>query len=100
MYCKIQGGDCEFLLPKSKLELRPTGFGFHACRVKEGNLQSHLGEAFALDRAIQKNCAKLWGVRFTSLTDNYALRFILTYDGPNPVLLRLQMRFMLVTMDI
>ena len=39
-------------------------------------------------------------MRFTSLTDNYALRFILTYDGNNPVILRLQMRFMLVSMDI
>ena len=30
----------------------------------------------------------------------YALYFILSYDGPNPVLLRIQMRLMLWTMDI
>ena len=41
-------------------------------------------------------------MRFTSLTDCYILRFILTYDyaGSNPVLLRLQMRFILCAVDI
>ena len=34
------------------------------------------------------------------ITDCYALRFIMTYDGPNPVILRLQMRFMMWGMDI
>ena len=74
MHREILGGDCEFLRPKSILRLRPTGFGSRRCRGKESNLHSHLGEAFALDWAIQKNRAKLWGVRFTSLTDNFSLR--------------------------
>ena len=49
MQREIEGGDCEFLLPKSKLELRPTGFGSRACHGKEGNLHSHLGEALDLN---------------------------------------------------
>ena len=92
---KIAGGKCEFLLPKSKLQLRSTGFGSRASRGREANLHSHLGKGFALDWAINKNRAKLRGVRFTALTDCFALRFILTYAGTNPALLRLQMRFML-----
>ena len=78
MQREVEGGKHEFFLPKSTLELRPTGFGSRACCGKEAKLHSHLGEAFALDWAINTNCAKLWGVRFTSLTDYYALCFILT----------------------
>ena len=100
MQREVEGGNCEFLLPKFKFELRPSEFGSCACRGKESNLHSHLGGAFALDWVIQKSCAKLWGVRFTSLTDCHAIRVILTYDGSNPVLLRLQMSFMLCAMDI
>jgi hypothetical protein len=39
-------------------------------------------------------------VRFSAITDCYALPFILSYDGPNPVILRLQMRLMLWAMDL
>ena len=84
---KIAGSECEFLLPKSKLQLRSTGFGSSAARCRKANLHSHLGKGFALDWAIHKNCAKLWGVRFTALTDCFALRFILTYTRTNPALL-------------
>ena len=63
-------------------------------------MHSHLGEGFCLDLAINRNRAKLWGVRFSAITDCYALRFILSYDGPNPVILRLQMRLMLWAMDL
>ena len=34
------------------------------------------------------------------ITDYYALHFILSYDGPNPVIMRLQMRMMLWAMDL
>ena len=53
MHCKILGGDCEFLLPRSILQLRPTGFGSRRCRGKESSLHSHIEEAFALNWAIQ-----------------------------------------------
>jgi hypothetical protein len=35
-----------------------------------------------------------FGQRFVWLTDCYALKFILSYDGKNPAILQLQMRFM------
>ena len=97
---EMEGGDCEFLLPNTTLRLRSTGFGSRRTRGREDSLHSHLGEAFALDWAIHKCRAKIWGTRFTALTDCFALRFILSYDGPNPVLLRLQMRFQLWAMDL
>ena len=100
MHREMAGSECEFLLPKTTLRLRTTGFGSRATKGREKFLHSHLGEAFALDWAIHKNRAKLWGVRFTALTDCYALRFILSYDGTNPVLLRQQMRFQLWAMDL
>ena len=39
-------------------------------------------------------------IRFTAITDCYALRFILSYDRPNVVILRLHMRSMLWAMDL
>ena len=53
------GGDCKLLLPRSILQLRLAGFGSRQYRGKENTLHSHLGEAFALDWAIQKNSACL-----------------------------------------
>ena len=97
---EMNGAECEFLLPKVDLRLRTTGFGSRRSRGRERCLHSHLGEAMALDWGIHKNRPKLWGIRFTGLTDCYALRFILTYDGPNPVILRIQMRFQLWAMDL
>ena len=54
---EIAGGNCKFMLPKSNLELRMTGFGSRAARGCESSLHSHLGEAFALDWAINRNGA-------------------------------------------
>ena len=85
----IDSGNCEFLRPQSKLLLRTTGFGSHKTRGREQYLNSHLDEGFFLDWAINRNRAKLWGICFTEITDCYCLRFILSCDGPNPVILRL-----------
>ena len=97
---EMEGGECEFLKPGSKLLLKSTGFGSRKARGRESTLHSHLGEGFCLDWAINRNRSKLYGTRFSAITDCYALRFILTYDGPNPVILRMQMRFMLWAMDL
>ena len=98
---EVEGGECEFLKAGSKLMLlKSTGFGSRRARDREADLHSHLEEGFSLDWAINHNRAKLWSVRFTAITDCYALRFILSYDGPNPVILRLQMRLMLWAMDL
>ena len=73
---EMSGGDCEFLLPKSTPRLWSTGFGLQTTQGRDSCLHFHLGEAFALDWAIHKNRAKLWGIRFTSLNDCFALRFL------------------------
>ena len=39
-------------------------------------------------------------MRFTWITDCYGIKFILSYDGVNAVLQRLQMRLMCWDMDI
>ena len=92
---EMAGGECEFLKENSKSLLRTTGFGSRKTRGRESSLHSHLGEDFILDWSINMQRAKLQGVRFTAIIDCYALMFILSYDGPNTVILRLQMRLML-----
>ena len=94
MEAEIAGGECKFATDDPLIRLRPIGFGSRRSKGRESVLHSHLGEAFALDWAINKNRNKLFGQMFTAITDNYALRFIMTYDGANAVLLRLQQRFM------
>jgi len=42
----------------------------------------------------------LFGQRFVWTTDCYAIKFILSYDGANPAILRLQMRLMCWDVDI
>ena len=97
---EISSGICDFLDEKSKAKFLPVAFGSRRARGDECKLHSHLGEGFYGDWAINKNRACLWTNRFTWITDCYALRSILTYDMPNPVLLRLQMRIMLWSVDI
>ncbi len=80
--------------------LRPVAFGGRRSRGNEIRLHSHLGECFAGDWAINKNRHMLFGQRFVWVTDCYAARFILSYDGNNPAILRLQMRLMCWDVDI
>jgi hypothetical protein len=42
----------------------------------------------------------LFGTGFVWVTDCYAIRFILSYDGNNPAVLWLQMQLMCWDMDI
>ena len=97
---KMAGTECEFLRPDSQLKLRTTGFGSRKTQGRENKLHLHLGEEFCLDWAIHRNRTKLYGTCFIAITDCYGLRFILSYDGPNAVILRLQMRLMLWSMDL
>lgn len=63
-------------------------------------LHSHLGEGFAGDWAISKCRHMCFGRRFVWVTDCHAIRFILSYSGGNPAVLRLQMQLMGWDMDI
>jgi hypothetical protein len=95
-----EGGECEFLLPGSQLTLHPIAFGCRRIRGNKKRLHSHLGEGFAGDWAINKIRHLIFCREFTWVTDCYALRFILSYDGNNPAILCLQMRLMCWSMTI
>ena len=94
------GSDFSFMTKESSAVLRPVAFGGRRSRGNEIRLHSHLGECFAGDWAINKNCHMLFGQRFVWVTDCYAAHFILSYDGNNPAVLRLQMRLMSWDIDI
>ncbi len=96
----MYGGKFEFMDKSSQYTLHPVAFGCRRTRGNERRLHSHLGEAFAGDYAINKCCHMCFGQRFTWVTDCYALKFILSYDGRNSAILHLQMRFMYWDMDI
>ena len=46
---EMEGDDYDFLLPKSTLCLRSTGFGSRTPHGRKSTFHSHLGEDFALD---------------------------------------------------
>ena len=100
MHREMRGGKCEFLRDESRLMLHPVAHGSRRSCGRECQLHSYLGELFAGDWAINKCRHMCWGMRFSWITDCYAVKFILTYDGGNPVILRQQMRFMGWDMDI
>jgi hypothetical protein len=94
MHKCMQGGSFNFMTKASTTLLHSVAFG---CRHMHGNkkrLHSHSGEGFSCDYAINKCGHMAFGQRFIWVTDCYALTFILSYDGRNPAILRLQMRFM------
>jgi hypothetical protein len=92
--------DLAFMTKEAKGMLRPVGFGGRRCHGNKIRLHSHLGEGFAGDWAINKNCHMLFRTRFVWVTNCYAIRFILLYDGNNPTVLCLQMRLMCWNVDI
>jgi hypothetical protein len=94
------GKDFSFMMKESSAALQPVAFGGRKCCRNKTSLHSHLGEGFSGDWAINKNRHMLFGTRFVWVTDCYVIRFILSYKGANPAVLRLQMRLMCWDMDI
>jgi hypothetical protein len=94
------GSDFAFMTKDAKGVLCPVAFGGRRCRGNEVRLHSHLSEGFTGDWAINKNRHMLFGTRFVWVTDCYAIRFILSYDGNNLAVLRLQMQLLCWDMDI
>jgi hypothetical protein len=74
--------------------LHPVCFGAWKCRGNKVWLHSHLGKCFAGDYGINKNRHYVFGQRFIWVMDCYAVKFLLSYKGGNPAILRLQMRLM------
>jgi hypothetical protein len=81
MHWNMQGGSFDFMTRDSTTTLHPVAFGCHCMQGNEKCLHSHLGEAFALDYAINKCRHMAFGQHFVCVTDCYALKFILSYDG-------------------
>ena len=100
MTSQMTGGHFDFMTKESQATLHPVAFGCRHTRGNEIRLHSHLGEGFAGDWSINKCRHMCFGQRFTWVTDCYAIKFILSYDGRNSAILRLQMRFMCWDMDI
>ena len=104
MLREAEGGPCEFLTNSKDVgappRLRPICMGSRRNKGYETRLHSHLGEGFTLDWAIGQTKLYNWGCRFTNISDCYSLKFVMSYEGNNPVVLRMQMRLMLQNMDI
>jgi hypothetical protein len=85
-----------FMSKDSKAILQPICFG---ARKTRGN-EVRLGKGFSGDYAINKCRQYVFGQRFVWVTDCYAIKFILSYEGGNPAILRLQMHLMCWDVDI
>ena len=75
-----------FMTKGSKATLRPICFGARRSRGNKIRLHSHLGEGFSGDYAINKCRQYVFGQRFVWVTDCYAIKFILSYEGGNPAI--------------
>ncbi len=94
------GEDFSFMTKSSTAVLHLVAFGSRRCRGNEVRLHSHLGEGFSGDYAMNKCRHYLFGQRFVWVTNCYAIKFILSHDGANHAILRLQLRLMGWDVDI
>ena len=85
---------------KSMPQLKPVCFGSRSCKGYETRLHSYLGEGFRGDWALGKFHHYLWGMRNTWATNKYALIFLINYDNGNGPFCRLQIRIMMMRIDI
>jgi hypothetical protein len=100
MHRCMQGEGFDFMSKTSTAILHPVAFWCQRTRGNEKRLRSHLGEGFFGNWSINECRHMCFGQRFMWVTDCYAIKFILSYDGHNPSILRLQMQFMCWEMDI
>jgi hypothetical protein len=85
---------------ESSATLHLICFGARKCRSNKVQLHSHLGECFAGGYAINKMQHYVFDQQFVWVTDCYAIKFLLSYEGSNPAILRLQMCLMCWDVDI
>ena len=93
------GKGFNFMTKESSAVLRPVCFGGRKSRWNEVRLHSHLGKIFAGNYGMNKCRHMLFGQHFVWVTDCYAAKFVLSYDGANPAILRLQMRLICWDVD-
>ena len=98
---QLMSGNCfHFLTKTNGGVLCPVAFGSRQTRGNEKHLHSYLGEGFCGDWAMNKVRHMCYGRRFVWVTDCYAVKFILLYNGANQAVLRLQMPLMGWDVDI
>lgn len=90
----MNGGEFTFMKKDSLAILKAVAFGSRRTRGNEIRLHSHLGEGFSGDWSINKCRHMCFGQRFVWVTDCFAIKFILSYDGRNASIMQLQMRLM------
>ncbi len=88
------GGPCEFDLTLSGLRLFPCSFGGRMTRGPERYLHSYLDEATGLKVGILKNRHILHGIPFSNIGDCIGIKWIMSYEGTNAPVNRLQMELM------
>jgi hypothetical protein len=86
----MSGNGFQFLTKMDNSILYPVAFGSCQLLGNERYLHSYLGEAFCGDFAMNKFLHMCYGCRFVWVPDCYAVKFILSYDKANQVILRLQ----------
>ncbi len=96
----MEGGKFKFMDKSSKGILHPIAFRCRCTRGKNKHLHSHFGKAFSGNYAINKCCYMCFGQHFTWVTNCCALKFVLSYNSHNSVILCLHMCFMCWDMDI
>jgi hypothetical protein len=96
----MSGNGCHFLTTTNDRVLHPVAFSGQCARGNKKYLHSYWGKAFSGNYAMNKFHHMCWGHRFVWVTDCYAVKFILSYDGANPAILRLQMQLMGWDVDI
>lgn len=89
-----EGGECEFDLTLKGPRLLPIAMGGRKTIGNEQHFHSHPGESIAATFGIRKNRHFLWGRTFTLLTDCRALKWLMTYDGNNHAVRRLQLEML------
>jgi hypothetical protein len=89
-YCEGRGFN--MMTKDSATVLHPVCFGGQRSCGNEVQLHLYLGEMFEGNFAINKCRHMLFGRQFVWVTDCYAAKFVLSYDGANPAILWLQMK--------
>jgi hypothetical protein len=96
----MSGNGFHFLIKTNGGVLYLIAFGSRRTRGNERHLHSYLVEGFCGDWAMNKVRHMCYGCQFVWVTDCYAVKILLLYNGANQAVLRLQMHLMGWDVDI
>ena len=95
MQREIDGGECKFDVKKKGPKLLPCSFGAKKISGYQKHVHGSYGEGLAVKYGINKNVHIFWGTEFTVITDCFAIKWLMFYQGQNPAILRLRMELMM-----